>query len=175
MKKKVISKIIISLLTILLLISTSYFINNYDQFKIYTFKGYDELFVINGNATFSKEIHLLNINKIGYRKKDILLKEIKISLIAKIDGKERLIYATKNNPDSLFSLQEYLDTYSYNLSEQYGYNDSFNSEIIRKFKNIIYLKIEMIDEFDNKNVSNIKIKSEEYSNDSWFYDKASHQ
>lgn len=172
--KKIINNIIISLIIILLTILTIYFINNYNQFKIYIFKGQDESFFISGNATFSKKINLLNINKIGYLKNDIQLKEIKISLVAKVNDKERLIYATKNNPDSLFSLQKYLDTYSYNLSEQYGYNDSFNSEIIRKFKNIIYLKIEMIDESDNKSISNIKIESEEYSNDSCFYDKANH-
>lgn len=172
--KKIINNIIISLIIILLTILTIYFINNYNQFKIYIFKGQDESFFISGNATFSKKIHLLNINKIRYLKNDIQLKEIKISLVAKVNDKERLIYATKNNPDSLFSLQKYLDTYSYNLSEQYGYNDSFNSEIIRKFKNIIYLKIEMIDESDNKSISNIKIESEEYSNDSSFYDKANH-
>lgn len=175
MKKQIINKIIISLIIILLLILSIYFINNYNQFKMHIFKGYDESFFVSGNATFSKKIHLLNINKIKYLKKDIQLKEIKISLVAKVNDKERIIYATKNKPDSLFSLHEYLDKYSYTLSEQYGYNDSFNSEIIRKFKNIIYLKIEMIDEFDNKNVNNIKIESEEYSNNSWIYDKASQQ
>lgn len=165
-------KIIFAFTTILLSTTLLYFLSNYNQFKIYIFEGYDESFFVSGNATFSKKIHLLNINTLRYRKEDINLKRVKISLIAKINGKERLIYARKNEPDGLFSLTEYLKSYSFTLTEQYGYNESFPPEITKKFADIIYLKIEMTDEFDKEYINNIKIKSQVYSNNRWVYQKS---
>lgn len=172
-KKK--NLIIIICLTSLLLVMAIYFINNYNKFKIYIFQGSNDLFQVSGNATFSKKIHLLNILKIKYKKDDITLKEIKISLVAINNDKERLIYGKGTEGGSNFSLEKYLNMYSQDsIFERYGYGEYFNSEIIENFKDIIYLKIEMVDEFNKKTISYIKVSSECYSNNKLFYKKVNH-
>ena len=60
---------------------------------------------------------------------DIAIKKIGISLVANIDGKEQLVYRTEAEKDTPFSLIDYLNKYSYVISEQYGYNDYFNNYI----------------------------------------------
>lgn len=175
MNKKKNLIIIIICLTSLLFVMTIYFINNYNKFKICIFKGSNDLFEVSGNATFSKKIHLLNITNLGYKKDDIKLKEIKISLVANNNGKERLIFGKGADGGSIFSLEEYIKMNSqYTIFEQYGYEEYFNSEIIENFKDIIYLKIEMVDEFNKKTISTIKVNSECYSNNKLFYKKVNH-
>ena len=172
-KKK--HSIIIICLTSLLLVMTIYFINNYNKFKIYIFKGSNDMFEVFGNVTFSKKIHLLNITKIRYKKDDIKLKIINISLVANKNDKERLIFGSGTEGGSIFSLQEYINMNSqYTIFEQYGYEEYFDSEIIENFKDIIYLKIEMVDEFNKKTISTIKVNSECYSNNKLFYKKVNH-
>lgn len=174
MNKKKYSIIIICL-TSLLLVMTISFINNYNKFKICIFKGSNDMFEVFGNVTFSKKIHLLNITKIRYKKEDIKLKEINISLVANKNDKERLIFGSGTEGGSIFSLEEYIKMNSqYTIFEQYGYEEYFNSEIIENFKDIIYLKIEMVDEFNKKTISTIKINSECYSNNKLFYKKVNH-
>lgn len=175
MNKKKNLIIIIICLTSLLFVMTIYFINNYNKFKICIFKGSNDLFEVSGNATFSKKIHLLNITNLGYKKDDIKLKEIKISLVANNNGKERLIFGKGAEGGSNFSLKEYINMNSQvTIFEQYGYEEYFNSEIIENFKDIIYLKIEMVDEFNKKTISTIKVNSECYSNNKLFYKIVNH-
>ncbi|HIT23295.1 MAG TPA: hypothetical protein IAD45_02640, partial [Candidatus Faecimonas intestinavium] len=131
-------------------------------------------FAVTGNATFSKEKNILNINGIKYYGKDISIKKIEISLVANIDGKEQLVYRTEAEEDTPFSLIDYLNKYSYVISEQYGYNDYFNDYIIKEFKQIMCLKIEIIDENNKIIKKNVKLNSERYSNNNFFYKKANH-
>ena len=175
MNKKKNLIIIIICLTSLLLVTTIYFINNYNKFKICIFKGSNDMFEVFGNVTFSKKIHLLNITNLNYKKDDIKLKEIKISLVANNNDKERLIFGKGAEGSSNFSLKEYINMNSQvTIFEQYGYEEYFNSDIIENFKDIIYLKIEMVDEFNKKTISTIKVNSECYSNNKLFYKKVNH-
>lgn len=110
-------KIIISVMVSFIIVLSVYFISNYDQFKIYVFSGKEDSFSVSGNATFTKQIQVLNITGINYNSADIMIKKIKISLLAKINKKDRLIYASEKDGNELFSLIDYLNEYSYSISE----------------------------------------------------------
>lgn len=166
--------IILLSMIIILLPLFIYFLNNYNKFIIYEFQGTSDKFAVTGNATFSKEKNILNINGIKYYGKDISIKKIEISLVANIDGREQLVYRTEAEEDTPFSLIDYLNKYSYVISEQYGYNDYFNDYIIKEFKQIMCLKIEIIDENNKIIKKNVKLNSERYSNNNFFYKKANH-
>lgn len=174
MKNKQILKISLMLLAVIAIVFGIYFINNYNQFHAYVFQGNDASFHISGSAVFTKQVQRLHIDRIKYKEKDILIKKIKISLVANIEDKERLIYASEKKSDTLFSLADCLDRYSYGISEQYGYDDYFNSTIIRKFQDVMYLKIEWVNETDQKVTKMIQLDSEKYSNNQWFYKNVNH-
>ena len=103
-----------------------------------------------------------------------MIKKIKISLFAKIKNEDRMIYASEKDSDIAFSLVDYLNEYSYSISEQYGYNEYFNKNIIKKFNDIVYLKIEVTEEMGNSITKIIKLNSDKYSNNNWFYRKTNH-
>lgn len=169
---KTIVRIIIPIVTLLCILFATYFFNNYNTFIIYDFQGSDEHFSINGNATFSKKYQIININNINYRNiSDVMIQKIRISLFAKIDGKERLIYASEDKSDESFSLVEYLKTFSYVLKEPYGYNDCCNNQIIKNFSDIIYVRIEVVDSNGISMETVIKLNSQKYSNNQFFYKK----
>ena len=166
--------IILLSMIIILLPLLIYFFNNYNKFIIYDFQGTSDKFAVTGNATFSKEKNILNINGIKYYGNDIAIKKIEISLVANIDGKEQLVYQTEAEKDTPFSLIDYLNKYSYVISEQYGYNDYFNDYIIMNFKQIMCVKVEIIDENNTVIKKTIQLNSERYSNNNLFYKKAKH-
>lgn len=171
MKKNIIKALIVTI-TLLCILFATYFFSNYNKFIIYDFQGSDGYFFINGNATFSKKYQMININNIYYQNiSDIMAQRVKISLFAKIDGQERLIYASQAESDNPFSLVEYLKTYSYVMKEPYGYNECFNDFIIKNFNNIVYIKIEIVDSNQNPMETVIKLDSQKYSNDQFFNQK----
>ncbi len=167
-------KIIIVCLALLIVILSTYFVSNYNQFQVYVFSGKEDSFSVSGNASFTKSIRLLNINGIKYNDTDIMIKKIKISMFAKIKNEDRMIYASEKDSDIAFSLVDYLNEYSYSISEQYGYNEYFNKNIIKKFNDIVYLKIEVTEEMGNSITKIIKLNSDKYSNNNWFYRKTNH-
>lgn len=174
MNKNQIFKIIIFFISSLFIILSIYFISNYNKFQVYIFSGKEDSFSVSGNATFTKDIQVLNIYGIKYNETDIMINKIKISLIAKINTKDRMIYSSEKDSEEAFSLTNYLNEYSYSISEQYGYNEYFNKSIIKNFKDIIYLKIEITEATGNNITKIVKLHSNKYTNNKWFYRKTNH-
>ncbi len=164
--------IIILCMAVVLILLLIYFINNYNQFTIYEFNGSGNQFGLTGNAVFSKQKNILNIIGIKYYGTDFLIKKIEISLLAKLNDQDRLIYRSQIESDTTFSLIDCLGKYSYSISEQNGYYEYVNDDIIKNFADIVYLEIKITDEMDQLMEYEIKLNSTRYSNNQLFYKKA---
>lgn len=174
-----------------------YFVNNYDSFEAYLFDGESDSFLIKGSAMFTKEKNVLNIIDIGYKKVDVNVAYMAMTLYTKIDDEERIIFSSgSGDPNALdyinkdietdhsspivsnkiktFSLIEHLYEMNYNIIENNGYDEYFPKEVKDNFQNNTYLEFEAITE-DGENINEkIKLEMEKYSNNKWFYKKADH-
>lgn len=173
MKKVLI--IMISILSIATIVLGTYFLNNYNKFILYEFIGEEDGFIVSGKAIFTGKYQTLDLHNISYKLLDKMIKEINVSLVFKEDKEEYLMFRTKSKEESgkTFSLQQYLATVNIELKEWKGYNEMFPPTIEKKFKDSVYLKIEMTDENNIKSKTTIKINSTKYANDKWFYKRVS--
>lgn len=173
MKNKIkLMYIVVGCLGIVLVVMFTYFASNYNRFKIYTFNGSNERVGVNGNATFSSRINVLNITGVRYYDQDVKIKSIDVGVFAKTGKKERLIFAKGGEFDKPSSLADYLDKFSESVSEQNGYNELFTPEIINNFQDCVYFRINYVDEDGKAHEEVIKLESRLYSNNGFFYKKA---
>lgn len=164
-------KIFVLISGIISLLLFIYFVSNFNSFTIYLFEGQNNQFYINGNITISKKINVLNINNVKYKGSDKIIKKIDISLINLTDGNETIIFKVGQGEDDLFSLNEYLDSFSYYYSELYGYEDSLKSIFSKNFYDNTKLKISITDDNNVETKYEIKINGQKYSNDKLIYKK----
>lgn len=173
------NKFVIIFLLVLIAILGIYFINNYNQFKVYEIKGSSDNFGIGGIATFNKELNIFHISKINYNGITYgengsfkLIKDIKISLVTKEGNDEKFIASTKSEFSEPESLVKYLKEADLYLSEWYGYEELFTKKTMKKINEILYVKVELTDEEDIKFTDYIKVNGTLYSNNKFFYKKA---
>lgn len=174
MKNKIKLKYIVGgCLGIILVVMLMYFASNYNRFKIYTFNGSNERVSVDGNAMFSSRINVLNITGVRYYDQDVKIKSIDVGVFAKTGEKERLIFAKGGEFEPTGSLIDYLDKFSFSVFEQNGYNELFTPEIIKNFQDSVYFRINYVDEDGKAHEEVIKLESKLYSNNGFFYKKAS--
>lgn len=173
-KKKYFKILIFSIIVFLiglLGIFSLYYFSNYNKVSIYNITGNDDL-IFNGKIIFNPREKILLLNKVNYNDiytgTNLELKAKSVSI--KIMTNERIVieYGDINFiDDSLFTLNEYLESIVSGNSELRYYDDY----ILKKEElNNLKFRINYIDESDNLQELEFKLNVEEaFANNSIFY------
>lgn len=177
---KSIVKILKYIFIICSIFSIIYFLNNFNQFKIYEISGSGKNLSFIGVASFNKKKNIFFISDFtcpGYEYGENvhkLVKKVTISLVEKDSNKynsDRLIGSVGTYSDESFALTDYLRRTNLYLREWYWLDEMFTKKTIKHMNKSLFIKLELIDDENNELIEYIKVNGYAISNDKFFYKK----